>query len=90
MKKISQSARNFPHDVIKLSHRERGKDMANGVYFKGKRKGEFFKTHDDLWVLDIDKSVKVSEHHNVFKSRQAMEDYISWLSDGKYQISPGL
>lgn len=64
--------------------------MANGVYFKGKRRGEFFKTHDDRWVLEIDKSVKVSEHRNVFKSRQMMEEYISWLSDGKYQISPGL
>lgn len=64
--------------------------MANGVYFKGKRRGEFYKTHDDLWVLEINKHERVSQHRNVFMSRQAMEDYISWLADGKYQISSSL
>lgn len=55
--------------------------MAHGVY----RRGEFQQLEDGRYVLDVSERVKVSEHRNVFKNREAMTDYLGWLF-GRYEI----
>lgn len=73
------------HNGVK---QRKGEVMVQGVYSRGKRKAEFQQLKDGRYVLDVSERVKVSEHRNVFKNRDALAAYLGWLF-GKYEIREG-
>lgn len=60
------------------------------VMVRGKQRAKVNETEDGRFVLDVNQSVKVSEHRQTFKDWETLEKYLYWLFNGKHEITPSV
>lgn len=72
-----------------MEFQKKGVNMLE-VMVRGKQKATVNETEDGCFILDVNQRVKVSEHRQTFKDWETLEKYLSWLFDGKHEITPSV